>query len=301
MSQPGASSPRPPLPLALLIALRPRQWTKNLVVLAPLIFAKSATASGPLRASLLAFAAFCLAASGIYLLNDWVDRDRDRLHPEKRERPIAAGWVSLRHVAPLALLCWGSAFALSAAVHLELVGFIAGYLTLQLLYSFALKQHVILDVMVISLGFILRVQGGSSAIGVHASNWIYLCTLLLAVSLGFAKRRAELALLEGEGLAHRANLGEYSLPMLDQMMSVVGAACIVSYSLYTVSKETIDHVGSDGLKLTVPFVIYGIFRYLYLVHRRNAGGSPERVLLSDPPLIIDLLLFVGVAGWVLYR
>jgi 4-hydroxybenzoate polyprenyltransferase len=200
----------------------------------------------------------------------------------------------------LILGCWaaGGAIALSLGSAFALVA--GGYVGLQIFYSLVLKGQVILDVVVVGLGFVLRVLGGGLAIHVPVSNWLYLCTLLLALFLGFAKRRHELASLYGDAASHRPNLDDYSLPMLDQMMSVVAAACIVAYGLYTVSEETIEKVGSDHLKFTVPFVIYGIFRYLFLMHKRGAGGSPERVLLSDPPTIINILLFVAIAGWALY-
>ncbi|MHB8877969.1 MAG: decaprenyl-phosphate phosphoribosyltransferase [Myxococcaceae bacterium] len=287
-------------PLVLVRELRPRQWTKNLVVFAPLLFAKNVLVEGQALKSALAVASFCLLASGIYVVNDWVDRDKDKLHPEKSKRPIASGLIKAPLAIALVMGCLAGGAGLAWAVRPEFAYVAAGYVGLQVLYSVLLKRLVILDVMIIALGFIIRVVGGGVAIGVQLSNWLFLCTLLLAVFLGFAKRRAEVSSLEGEQLKHRENLNEYSLPMLDQMMSIVAASCILAYGLYTVARETVEHVGSDRLKFTVPFVIYGIFRYLFLIHKRGAGGSPERVLLSDPPLIADLALFVGVAAWALY-
>lgn len=285
---------------ALFKSLRPRQWTKNLIVYAPLLFAKSVFKGDAALKATLAVASFCALAGGMYLFNDWFDRERDRRHPEKRGRPIAAGLIPGKTVALAVGLCWlvGGGLALAARPAFALVA--AGYLGLQIAYSLLLKQLVILDVVAIALGFVLRVLGGGVAIAVPVSNWLYLCTLLLALFLGFAKRRHELASLYDDAVSHRANLGEYSLPMLDQMIAVVAASCILSYGLYTVSFETISKVGSDRLKYTVPIVIYGIFRYLFLMHKRGAAGSPERVLLSDPPMIINLLLFVAVSAWALY-
>jgi 4-hydroxybenzoate polyprenyltransferase len=290
---------RPVLPL-LLEELRPRQWTKNLVVLAPLLFAKSVFQGDSALKASLAVASFCLLASGVYLFNDWIDREKDRLHPEKRNRPIAAGLLPGRIAFGAIAFCWLSAgaFALEVGPAFALVAL--AYVCLQILYSVVLKRMVILDVVVIALGFVLRVVGGGVAIAVPVSNWLYLCTLLLALFLGFAKRRHEVGLLYGEASSHRANLSEYSLPMLDQMISVVAASCILAYALYTVAPRTVDHVGSDRLKFTVPFVIYGIFRYLFLIHKRGAGGSPERVLLSDPATLVDIVLFLAVASWALY-
>jgi len=301
---PSAATPVAPAATArwsaLIASLRPRQWTKNLIVFAPLLFAKSVLrGDAALRAS-LAVVSFCLLASGVYLFNDWFDREKDRRHPEKRNRPIAAGLLPGSTVAATVLFCWAAGTALAYATRPAFAAVAAAYLGLQILYSLVLKELVIVDVVAIAMGFVLRVLGGGIAISVPVSNWLYLCTLLLAVFLGFAKRRHELAALQSEAVPHRQNLGEYSLPLLDQMISVVASSCVLAYGLYTVSRDTIEHVGSDRLKFTVPFVIYGIFRYLFLIHKRGAGGSPERVLLSDLPMIINLVLFVALASWALY-
>jgi 4-hydroxybenzoate polyprenyltransferase len=285
---------------ALIDSVRPRQWTKNLVVFAPLLFAKSVFRGDAALKASLAVVSFCLLASGVYLFNDWFDREKDRRHPEKRNRAIAAGLLSGGTVAGAVLFCWAAGAALAYAIRPAFAGVAAVYLGLQILYSLVLKKLVILDVVVIALGFVLRVLGGGIAISVPVSNWLYLCTLLLAVFLGFAKRRHELASLQAEAVPHRQNLDDYSLPLLDQMISVVASSCVLAYGLYTVSHDTIEHVGSDRLKFTVPFVIYGIFRYLFLIHKRGAGGSPERVLLSDLPMIVNLVLFVALASWALY-
>lgn len=291
---------RPSLPVAALRALRPKQWTKNGVLLVPLLFSRNVVSGAPLLQALLAVAAFSLLASGVYVVNDWVDRERDRLHPEKRRRPIAAGHLSGAAAAALVVLCWGAAAGLGWSLGPHFLGVAAGYLVLQVLYTWALKQMVILDVMAIALGFIVRVVAGAVAIDVEVSNWLFLCTLLGAVFLGFAKRRAELSSLEEAAAAHRANLADYSLPMIDQMMSISAAASILAYGLYTVAKETVDHVGTDRLKYTVPCAVYGVFRYLFLVHKRGAGGAPEKVLLGDAPLLIDVGVFLVVAAWALY-
>jgi len=289
------------VPRAVLRQLRPRQWTKNLALYAPLLFARKVLEPAALLEASLAVLSFCFLASGVYVLNDWLDREKDRLHPEKRLRPIASGLIG----GPLALVilsgCWALGFGLAAVVNPTFVGLAAGYVVMQVAYSLVLKHQVILDVLVIALGFVLRVIGGGVAIDVPVSNWLYLCTLLLAVFLGFAKRRQELGSLAADASGHRASLSEYTLPMLDQLISVVGACCVLAYGLYTVSADTVQHVGSDALKFTVPLVLYGIFRYLYLIHKKGLGGSPERVLLSDPPMIVNLLLYVAVVAWALYR
>jgi 4-hydroxybenzoate polyprenyltransferase len=197
-------------------------------------------------------------------------------------------------------VCWALAGGIGWRLGVPYLEVLGGYLALQVLYTGWLKQLVILDVMAIALGFILRVIAGAVAIDVVVSNWLFLCTLFLAVFLGFAKRRAELSSLEDNATAHRANLADYTVPMLDQMMSISAASTILAYGLYTVSKETVDHVGSDRLKYTVPVVVYGVFRYLFLVHKRGAGGAPEKVLLSDRPLQGDIVVFLAIAAWALY-
>lgn len=298
---PNALEPRrPPLPMLVFQALRVRQWTKNFVLLVPLLFAKSALAVEAVSRALIAVGAFSLLASGVYVLNDWVDREKDRLHPDKRKRPIAAGHVSFVMAVALVVGTWSGALALGALLGADFVAVMGGYLALQLAYTWVLKRLVLLDVMAIATGFILRVVAGAAAIDVVVSNWLFLCTLLGAVFLGFAKRWAELSTMEGEAAAHRANLADYSLGMLDQMMSISAASSILAYSLYTVSKETIEHVGSDRLKYTVPCVIYGVFRYLFLVHKRGAGGAPEKVLLGDRALQADIALAIALAAWALY-
>lgn len=290
---------RPILIVAMIRALRPKQWTKNGVLLVPLLFAKSIFAQGLALRALLGVALFSLLASGVYVVNDWFDREKDRLHPEKRKRPIAAGHLSGAAATGVVLVCWAIAGTGAWWLSHEFAAVLLSYLLLQVLYTSVLKQMVLLDIMVIALGFILRVVAGAEAIDVEVSNWLFLCTLLGALFLGFAKRRAELSSLE-DAQAHRASLADYTVPLLDQMMSICAACCILGYGLYTVSKETVDHVGSDHLKFTVPFVVYAVFRYLFLVHKRGAGGAPEQVLLSDAPLMIDIALYLGVAGWALY-
>lgn len=287
-------------PVAAIRALRPRQWTKNGVLFVPLLFAKSIFVQGQLVRSALAVAAFCLLASGVYLVNDWFDREKDRLHPEKKHRPIAAGQLRPPAVVALLALCWGGSAALALSINRQFALVCVGYVALQVAYTTVLKHLVVLDVMALAMGFIVRVVAGAVAIDVVVSNWLFLCTLLGAVFLGFAKRRAELSSLEEGAAAHRASLGEYTQTMLDQMMSISAACTILAYGLYTVSAETIARVGSDHLKLTVPCVIFGVFRYLFLVHKRGLGGSPEKILLTDLPLMLDIGVFLGIAAWGLY-
>jgi 4-hydroxybenzoate polyprenyltransferase len=296
----AGSPPRRSLPAALLVSLRPRQWIKNGVLFAPLIFARQGQAGEAVLRALTAVAIFCAITSAVYLFNDILDRERDRLHPEKRYRPIAAGQVPLAGAALLAAVL--AAAGLTCAWWLSPpFGWAAlSYVLLQIAYTLWLKHLVLLDVFAVAAGFVLRVVAGALVIGVPISNWLYLCTLLLALFLSMGKRRAELSLM-GEPGSHRKSLVHYSIPLLDQMITILGACTVLAYALYTLAPETVHKFGTDNLKYTVPFVIYGLFRYLFLIHRRGAGGSPERVLLSDAPMLIDVALFIGTVVLVLYR
>jgi 4-hydroxybenzoate polyprenyltransferase len=277
--------------------LRPGQWTKNLAVFAPLLFARRVFDRNDVVLSLLAFVAFCLLSSGTYVFNDWMDREEDRRHPQKALRPIAAHEIRARTVLLLIIICWAA--GLDLGVHLGWKFAVLGgvYLVIQLAYTFVLKHQVILDVLAIAAGFVLRVLAGAVAIDVPVSGWLFLCALLLALFLGLAKRRQELVSLKEAAPEHRPALGEYNLPLLDQMLSTVAGMCILAYGLYTVAPDTVAKVGSDRLKWTLPFVLYGILRYLYLVHRRDVTGSPEKVLFSDVPTLVNLVLY-GIAALV---
>jgi 4-hydroxybenzoate polyprenyltransferase len=281
---------------ALLSSLRPEQWLKNGFVLAPLVFSGGVRNSSSWLVSLMAMAAFCATASATYLFNDVLDRDADRNHPVKRTRPIASGEVSIVLALSTAALLTCTAGALAAVVGGYFPGVLAGYLILTLLYSSLLKRAVFVDVLVVAAGFVLRVVGGAVAIEVPISRWLLLCAYLLALYLALGKRRAELVLLGEEAGSHRLVLGHYNLAMVDQAISVVLGATVVAYSLYTVAPDTVDKVGSEGLMTTVPIVLYGLFRYLYLLHRHELGGSPTRALLTDRPLLVCVALWVTVAA-----
>jgi 4-hydroxybenzoate polyprenyltransferase len=282
-------------------ALRLRQWTKNLAVFAPLLFARAVTVPGAAAHAALAFLSFCALASGLYVVNDWVDQSQDRLHPEKKLRPIASGELRAIGAVTLVLLCWVAGAVLAMLAGPKVWPATLAYVLVELAYTFWLKRYVIVDVLVIATGFVLRVVGGAAAIDVPVSNWLFLCALLLALFLALGKRRAELESLAGpEAHGHRATLADYSIPLLDQMLTLVAATCVVSYALYSVAPDTVEKVGSDRMKFTVPFVVYGILRYLYLLQRRGAGGSPERVLLEDRPTLLNLALYLGTVGWVLF-
>jgi len=283
-----------------LRVLRPRQWTKNLAVFAPLLFARRVFDGESALRELLAFVAFCFLSSGTYVFNDWMDREEDRLHPEKKLRPIAAYEIRARTVLLLIVLCWAAGLDLGSMLGWKFAVLGGSYLVLQIAYAFVLKHMVVLDVLSIAAGFVLRVLAGAVAIDVPVSGWLFLCALLLALFLGLAKRRQELVSLKEAATEHRKALGEYSLPLLDQMLATVAGMCILAYGLYTVAPDTVAKVGSDRLKWTLPFVLYGIFRYLYLVHRRDVTGSPEKVLLSDVPTVVNLLLYAGAVLAALY-
>jgi 4-hydroxybenzoate polyprenyltransferase len=280
--------------------LRPRQWTKNLAVFAPLLFARHVFEPDAATRELLAFVAFCFLSSGTYVFNDWIDREEDRKHPEKALRPIAAHEIRARTVLLLILICWAVGLDLGSVLGWKFATLGGCYLVLQIAYAFVLKHMVVLDVLSIAAGFVLRVLAGAVAIDVPVSGWLFLCALLLALFLALAKRRQELVSLKDSATEHRPALGEYSLPLLDQMLSTVAGMCILAYGLYTVAPDTVAKVGSDRLKWTLPFVLYGILRYLYLVHRRDVTGSPEKVLLSDVPTVVNLLLYAVAVVAALY-
>jgi 4-hydroxybenzoate polyprenyltransferase len=280
--------------------LRPTQWSKNTVLFAALIFAKHLFVLSDLRAVALGFLAFCSLASGAYVMNDLRDCARDREHPLKSLRPLPSGRVR-RGTAVVLSIALVVAGMLGAIALQPGFGLLAGvYFVLQVAYTFWLKEVVILDVMSIAAGFVIRAVAGGVIIGVPVSPWLIICTFLLALFLGFSKRRHELVLLEGRATDHRASLKEYSPYFLDQMIAVVTASTVVAYAIYTASPEVREKLGTDKLYLTIPFVLFGIFRYLYLVHQREEGGNPTQLLLTDQPLLIDVLLWIATAALLLY-
>ena len=300
---------RSPGPIAhlgyVLRTMRPRQWIKNLIVFMALLFSieQDWQVSDPdswlplLGRSALVFLFFSLISSADYLVNDVVDRESDRLHPRKRHRPIAAGLLSPRTAVWWALALAAVALGGSFALEWQVGAVLAGYIALMLSYSFVLKHMVLMDMMAIGAGFVLRAMSGGLAIDVPISPWLYVVTALGALFLVIHKRRAELTLLESGAANHRPILEEYSSDLLDQMASLVTASTLIAYGLYTFSAENLPE--NNAMMLTIPFVLYGLLRYLYLVHQRDAGGSPEEVLLRDWPLILDILLWLATVGTVL--
>ncbi len=287
------------LPRALFVSLRPHQWLKNLVVLAALVFSKHLFDASALAQAALAFVVFCALAGAVYLVNDLADLERDRLHPVKRTRPLASGALPKPVARAAAASLLVAALVLSFSLGAGFLLCTLAYTVLGLAYSLALKHVVILDVLTVALGFVLRAVAGAVAIGVQFSPWLVVCTILLALFLVLAKRRHELVTLE-DAAAHRGILAEYSPYLLDQMIAVVTASCLTAYAFYTLAPETVEKYRTERLALTIPFVIYGIFRYLYLVHRRDQGGSPGDVLLTDRPLLAAVALWAAVMVLIVY-
>jgi 4-hydroxybenzoate polyprenyltransferase len=285
---------------SLCMEMRPRQWVKNLFVLTPLLFSQNLFAFAAVGRALAAFILFCLASSSVYLLNDIKDRKQDRLHPRKRHRPLAADELSLGIAlgAMLALVVCMLAGGVMLSKSLAFV--LCAYWLINLLYSSWLKHQVILDVFAIASGFVLRVVGGGVVISVEISHWLLLCTTMLALFLGFSKRRHELVHLGEKAGSHRQVLREYNPHFLDMMIGIATASTVVSYALYTVSEQTVQRFQTQGLLATLPFVLYGIFRYLYLVYQKNQGEDPTRILLTDKPTMINLCLWALTVGVILY-
>jgi 4-hydroxybenzoate polyprenyltransferase len=290
-----------PVVLSLLISLRPEQWTKNLFVFSALIFGQRLDDPGSVLLVSGAFLVFCALSGVVYLVNDVVDRVSDASHPVKAKRPIASGALSPRTALVVALVIGGP--ALVAAWWLRpTFAVVAGvYLLLMALYSGPLKHVVIIDVLAIAIGFVLRVYGGAVVIDVPVSHWLLVCTVLLALFLALSKRRHELVLLADGARGHRRILQEYSPYLLDQMIGVVTASTLMAYMLYATSPETAERFGTSLLGLTIPFPLYGIFRYLYLVHHKEGGGSPSELLLTDRPLLLCVGLWGITVALIIYR
>lgn len=295
-----ASEAHPGSILSWVLLVRPKQWVKNAFVLAALLFSGRALERDAQVQALVAFAAFCFLASSVYVLNDVVDRDSDRAHPTKRNRPIAAGTVSSGAALSVGLLLAIVGLAASFSVN-RTVGIVAiSYLSLNVLYSLYLKRIVILDVFSISAFFVLRLVAGAAAVDVHASVWLLLCGGLLSLYLGFAKRRHEIVLLGDDSSDHRSVLKHYSTGFLDQLSSVILGVTVVCYIMYSRDSDTARAVGSDALTYSTVFVLYGVVRYLYLVHTK-ADGNPTDTLLTDRNLLLAVVLWALYCGLIIYR
>ena len=285
---------------ALAVSLRPYQWVKNVLVFGGLLFSHSLFDPTAILHSIQAFLAFCAAASAVYLLNDLSDLHVDRLHPNKRLRPLAVGSISpalvMRVMCGLATLSLVSAFATNSRFGV----IVLLYLAMNVAYSLRLKHVEILDVMIIACGFVLRAIGGCVVIGVVASPWLILCTLTLALLVGFGKRRNELQVMQHDAPNHRECLRRYSPEFLDIMMAVSGSAAIVMYALYTLADATATPGGSHSLIITTPCVIYGVFRFLFLVHEEGHGGDPAKLFMTDRALLLNAVLWIVTAAVAVY-
>jgi 4-hydroxybenzoate polyprenyltransferase len=291
--------------LSLFVSLRPAQWTKNLFVFGALLFGQRGTVPAFLDAAAVthalgAFAIFCGLSGVVYLINDVTDRENDRMHPVKRYRPIASGAVSPGLAIGTAVLLGAASLAAAYTLRPAFALVAVTYLVLQFLYSGALKHMVILDVIALASGFVLRAAGGALAIDVPISHWLYILIMLLALFLALSKRRHELVLLGDGATGHRRILQEYSPYLLDQMIGVVTASTLVSYVVYTVSADTVQKFHTDLLGLTLVFPLYGIFRYLYLVHHKEGGGSPSDMLQNDRPLLACVALWAVSVAAIIY-
>jgi len=284
---------------AIVASMRPRQWVKNLFVFAGLIFAQRLFTPAAWLA-LAGFAIFCALSGAIYLINDVADRDRDRLDPRKRLRPIAAERLPVpMAIAAAALLIVGGLGFAAILSHAFLATAVA-YVVLLIAYSAWLKHIVIVDVIVVACGFVLRAVAGAVVIDVEMSGWLLICTILLALFLTLGKRRYEYVALEQDAARHRPILAEYSPALLDQMIAVVTASTVTAYALYTMSPETVAKFHTRWLPATLPFVLYGIFRYLYLLYQRRLGGNPSELLLSDRALLINTVCWICAVLLIIY-
>lgn len=275
--------------LSLIISLRPKQWIKNLFIFAGIVFSKKLTDPIFFLKVFCGFFLFCLVAGSGYLINDIIDQEKDRSHPEKSRRPIASGSLKKHDAIFIAILFITISLFSSYFLGINFSLCLLSYISLSLSYSIWLKKIVIIDILALSLGFVLRVIAGALIINVSMSLWLLICTMLLSLFLILSKRRHELVLLEDDASAHREILSEYSPPFIDEMISAITGATIIAYSLYAFSMR--DKFG-DFLPITIPFVLYGIFRYLYLVHQKKRGGSPEIDITQDKPLLINIFLWI---------
>ncbi len=284
----------------LLVEMRPQEWVKNLLVFAGLIFSRSLLDAGNITTSIFGFAIFCLASSGIYIFNDLCDLENDRQHPTKSKRPLASGSLNVNVARVAMVMCFGAAVLGALRLNALFALIIGVYLVTFLAYSVKLKQVVILDVVLIASGFVLRAISGAILIGVAISEWLVLCTSMVALLIGFGKRYHELALLEDTAGKHRANLDEYSTTFLRSMMNICGAAAVITYALYTRDENTVARLGSQGMLFTIPFVVYGVFRYLFLVHESSVAGNPVKILFYDQATRLNFILWVTAVVLVIY-
>lgn len=286
--------------LPYFLLLRPYQWTKNLLLFSGLIFSTSLFVDNDLLISIVAFVIFCITSSGIYILNDLRDIEHDRLNPAKMNRPLAAGKIPKLKAVIIMILFLVASVVSAFFLDKNFFIIILMYLSLNIAYSFGLKNIVILDAMIVALGFLLRVFAGCVIIHVEVTPWLFICTLSLALTLSFGKRRNELNVLKSEAKNFRETLEFYSTQLLDIILTICCATAVVTYSLYTMANETVQRFGNQHLIITMPFVMYGIFRYLYLIYTKNKGGDPTKLLLLDLPSILNGVLWIASIFYVIY-
>jgi len=286
---------------SLLILMRPQQWTKNLLVFAALIFSNNLLNIDAFITVFLTFCCFCLTSSVIYIVNDWKDRENDRIHPGKKNRPLACGAISTGDAFTFAvfIVIADIIILFSLGSHVWMV--LGAYFLMNIAYTFKLKHVVILDIIIVALGFVLRAISGGVVIEVEISSWLIVATFFLALFLVLCKRRFEMMSLGKNAINHRKNLSDYSVQLLDQMIAIVSGITILSYSLYTLSPQTIRKFNTENLILTIPFVVFGIFKYLHLIYKKQLGGKPEEILLNDRYIQLSIILWIICAVVIIYK
>lgn len=288
---------------AFIKLLRPKQWVKNIFVFTALVFSQHLSEWGYVQRSLLAFLLFCATASTIYIINDILDRDRDRLHHKKKHRPIASGAISVPSAITTSIILLGIAVPMIFGLPMKFGFCLAMYFVMNLAYSLFLKEVVLIDVFVIAIGFMLRVVSGAYVIDVPISSWLILTTMFLSLFLAVAKRRGELVMLEAhkeQSVSTRKVLEHYSVDFTEQLCTICASGFVISYALYTVSERTVSMFGTENLIFTTPFVLYGVFRYLYLLHKKNLGENPTEVVLTDIPMILNFVVYALAMFFILY-
>lgn len=285
---------------SILITLRPRQWFKNILLFVGLVFSQNLFQIGLFIKVCGGFVVFCLAASSVYIFNDIRDRESDRKHPEKCRRPLAEGTLQVSEAYMVSMVLAAIVFILAFMMNRTFFVILLAYFILNLAYSLKIKQIVILDIMFIASGFVLRILAGTTLAGVNPSDWLIICTITLSLFLGFSKRRNELVLMGENAGYQRKVLKEYSLHFLDQMISMVTACTVMSYILYTVSPETVDRFGTKNLIFSIPFVLFGVFRYLYLIYLKKTIENPIDLILKDFPSLLNILLWFSAVMIIIY-
>lgn len=280
--------------------MRLHQWIKNLFIFAAFLFSGHLTVTKDFVITIAGFFIFSLATSSVYIFNDIIDLEKDKLHPEKSTRPIPSGNLKIKYAIISSIILVIIAILFASLLNTKFTLILIGYILLNIFYTLVFKNLVILDVMAIATGFVLRIYAGAVLIDVPVSHWLILCTILIALFLGFCKRRSELVKLDSFANDHRSVLSHYNSNFLDQMIGIVTASTVMSYALYTISEDTIQKFNTNNLIYTTPFVLYGIFRYLYLIYKRAEGGNPTMTVVRDIPLLLNLFLWILTVVIIIY-